>query len=129
VSLNPTSLTFSTQTVGTTSSAQAVTLSNTGNAALSITGIAASGDFGESNNCGSSVAAGANCTINVTFTPTQSGSRSGTLSVTDNAAASPQSVLLSGTGQSPTPAGNYPIGITGTSGTLVQSSTATLVVQ
>jgi len=128
-SLSVSSLSFSTQTVGATSASQAVTLSNTGNAALTITGIAASGDFAESNNCGASVAAAANCTINVTFTPTQGGSRSGTLSISDNAGTSPQSVGLTGTGQEPTPAGNYSIGITGTSGTLAQSSTATLVVQ
>ncbi|MGO9269953.1 MAG: choice-of-anchor D domain-containing protein [Terriglobia bacterium] len=129
VSLSPSSLSFSTQIVGTTSAAQGVTLSNTGNAALSISGIAASGDFAQSDTCGSSVGAAASCTINVTFTPTQGGSRNGTLSVTDNAGGSPQSVGLSGPGQVPTPAGNYAIGITGTSGTLVQSSTATLVVQ
>jgi Abnormal spindle-like microcephaly-assoc'd, ASPM-SPD-2-Hydin len=129
VSLTPTSLSFSTQTVGTTSSAQGVTLSNTGNAALSIISITASGDFSESNNCGTSVAAGANCVINVTFAPTQSGSRSGTLTISDNAGGNPQSVGLSGTAQERTPAGNYKIGVTGTSVTLVQSTTATLLVE
>jgi len=129
VGLSPGSLSFSTQTVATTSPAQAVTLSNTGNATLSISGVATTGDFAETNNCGSSVSAAASCTIKVTFTPTQGGSRSGTLNITDNASGSPQSVGLSGTGQLLTPPGNYSVGITGTSGTLVQSSTATLVVQ
>ena len=129
VSLSVSSLSFNTQTVKTTSASQPVILSNTGNATLSISGITASGDFAESNNCGASVLAAASCTINITFTPTQGGSRSGTLSISDNAGTSPQSVSLNGTGQEPTPAGNYSIGITGTSGTLVQSSTATLVVR
>src|SRR5260370_1104072 len=97
-SVSPTSLTFASQTVGTTSAAQSVTLSNTGNASLNLTGVSASGDFAQTNTCGSSVAAGANCTISVTFTPTASGSRTGTLSITDNASGSPQSVSLTGTG-------------------------------
>src|SRR5260370_16006660 len=97
-SVSPTSLTFASQTTGTTSAAQTVTLSNTGNAALTITSsIAASGDFAEANTCGSSVAAGANCTIGVTFTPTASGTRTGTLSITDNASGSPQTVIRTGT--------------------------------
>jgi centrosomal CEP192-like protein len=103
VTLSPSSLTFGSQTVETTSPAQTVTLSNTGTATLSISRIAItgtnSGDFGESNNCGTSVAAGAQCTINVTFTPTAAGTRTATLSVSDNASASPQTVSLTGTGQ------------------------------
>ena len=103
-SLSPTSLTFASQTVGTTSAAQAVTLSNSGSAALSITGIALtgtnSGDFGQTNNCGSSLAAGSSCAINVTFTPTATGTRSATLAVTDNASNSPQTASLTGAGVS-----------------------------
>src|SRR5207253_3020646 len=57
-----------------------------------------SGDFAQTNNCGTTVAAGANCTINVTFTPTATGTRSGALTVTDNATNSPQTASLSGTG-------------------------------
>src|SRR5437773_2685919 len=57
-SLSPTSLTFGNQNVGTTSAARAVTLSNSGSAALSVTSIAVTGtnagDFAQSNNCGSS---------------------------------------------------------------------------
>jgi hypothetical protein len=102
-SLSSTSLTFASQTVGATSSAQAVTLSNTGNAALSITGISITGanpsDFKETNGCGSSIAAGASCTITVTFTPVASGSLSATLTVTANAVGDP-SVGLTGTGTS-----------------------------
>jgi Cep192 domain 4/Abnormal spindle-like microcephaly-assoc'd, ASPM-SPD-2-Hydin/HYDIN/CFA65/VesB-like, Ig-like domain len=100
VSFSPTSLSFPGQTVGTSSAAKTVTLSNTGNAALTLSSIALTGtnaaDFAQSNNCGSSVAAGASCTLSVTFTPSASGTRSATLSVTDNASGSPQSVSLSG---------------------------------
>src|SRR2546422_251431 len=93
---------FGNQNVSTTSAAQAVTLSNPTGTALSITSItftgANPGDFGQTNTCVSSVAAGGNCTINVTFTPTATGSRSATLTVTDNASNSPQTSGVSGTG-------------------------------
>jgi phosphatidylethanolamine-binding protein (PEBP) family uncharacterized protein len=103
-SVSPSSLAFGNQAVGVTSSAQSVTLTNSGNAVLNVSRIAVSGtnasDFAQTNNCGTSVAAGANCTISVTFKPSAGGSRSAALAVTDNAAGSPQSVSLSGTGVS-----------------------------
>jgi hypothetical protein len=95
---SPASLTFATQLVGTSGSAQPVTLTNYGKMALSIASIAASGDFSQTNTCGSSLAADASCTISVTFQPTQRGTRTGTLSITDNAPGSPQTVSLTGTG-------------------------------
>jgi hypothetical protein len=98
--LAPASLTFSGQAVGSTSAAQMVTLTNGGQAALAIASIAASGDFAQTNTCGTSLAAAANCNIAVTFTPTDSGVRSGSITVTDNAAGSPHTVALSGTGSS-----------------------------
>jgi hypothetical protein len=101
VSLSSTALTFPAQGVGTTSSAQKVTLSNTGSATLSITSITASGDFAQTNNCGSSVTQSANCSISVTFAPTAAGLRSGTLTITDSAFNSPQTVSLTGTGTAP----------------------------
>jgi hypothetical protein len=97
----PPNLTFSSQDVGTTSGAQQVTLSNTGATTLAITSIVASTNFGEADNCGGSVAAGAFCTINVTFSPTTSGPLAGTLTLTDNSngvAGSTQTVNLNGTG-------------------------------
>ena len=94
----PSRLTFSGQYIGSTSDAQAVTLKNTGAAALSVAGIAAGGDFAQTNNCGSSLAVNATCTINVTFTPMAEGSRTGAITLTDNSADSPQSVALTGTG-------------------------------
>jgi len=101
ISLSTTSLSFASQTVGTTSGPQSVTLSNTSNFNLAITSIIASQQFTESDNCGSSLAGGASCTINVSFAPTAGGAVSGTLTLTNNAANSPQSVALSGTGVTP----------------------------
>lgn len=103
-SLSPTSLTFGSQTVGTTSSAQNVTLTNSGTASLSITSITTSGDFSQTNTCGASLAASSSCTISVKFTPTAAGTRSGSLSVTDNAPGSPQTASLTGTGVASGPA-------------------------
>ncbi len=105
VSLNPTSVSFANQNVGTSSPAQAVTLTNSGTMSLSISSIALTGtnatDFAQTNTCPSgsnTLAAGSSCTISVTFTPGASGARSASLTFTDNAADSPQSVALNGTG-------------------------------
>jgi YD repeat-containing protein len=96
--LTPTSLSFANQIVNTTSASQAVTLKNNQTTSLTISSIAASGDYAQTNNCGTSLAAGASCTINVTFKPTATGTRTGTLTVTDNGNDSPQTASLSGTG-------------------------------
>jgi Domain of unknown function (DUF1929)/Glyoxal oxidase N-terminus/PKD domain/Abnormal spindle-like microcephaly-assoc'd, ASPM-SPD-2-Hydin len=98
---SPTSVSFGNQVVGSASPAHQVQLSNNGTATMNISGITASGDFGETNTCGTTLAAGANCTVSVTFTPTQSGARTGTLSVADDATGSPQTVGLTGTGIAP----------------------------
>jgi hypothetical protein len=104
VTLNPTSLPFSDTIVGQNSSAMAVTMTNTGHATLTISRISISGDFSETNNCGSSLSAGQNCSISVIFTPTALGARSGAVTIADNASNSPQMVPLSGTGVSALPA-------------------------
>jgi hypothetical protein len=96
--LSTANLTFSLQLVGTTSSLQEVTLTNTGSIALNISSIAPSGDFIQTNNCGSSLPAGESCTIRVAFSPTDKGVRSGAVTVTDDAANSPQTIALTGTG-------------------------------
>jgi hypothetical protein len=98
---SPNSLSFGDQGVGTTSVAQTVTLTNAGDAALSIIGIQAKGDFGQTNTCGSSLAVGASCSINVSFSPSATGVRTGSLSVSDNAANSPRSITLTGNGVVP----------------------------
>jgi hypothetical protein len=96
--LSPTSLTFGDQADSTTSSPQSLTLSNYGETTLSITGITASPNFGQTNSCNSTLASGDSCTVEVTFTPGSTGSLDGTLSCADNAADSPQTAALSGTG-------------------------------
>lgn len=65
---------------------------------LDITSIGASGNFSQTDNCGRTLAPKASCSIQVTFTPTTIGSLSGTLSITDNAPLSPQTISLAGTG-------------------------------
>jgi uncharacterized repeat protein (TIGR03803 family) len=97
--LSPLSLTFPPQLVGTTSPPQTVTLTNTGNFPLGITGISMSGNFSETSNCGSSLAAQASCTINVSFAPTSGVSGlMGLLSLNDNSGGGGASgVVLSGT--------------------------------
>ena len=104
VSLSTTSLSFGSQAVAITSAAETVTLTNTGSAALSITNLAVVGaDLGDfieiANTCGGSVAAGGVCTIGVTFTPSASGERTATLSITDNAPGSPQTCEPFGRGK------------------------------
>jgi hypothetical protein len=107
VTYSPTSLTFASQAVATASASMGVTLTNTSGVSLSITSIAITGtnlgDFGETNTCSATVAGGANCTISVTFSPTAIGSRSAAITVTDNAADSPETVALSGTATQGTP--------------------------
>ena len=93
------SLAFGNQPVETSSSPQAVTVSNTGGAAESI-GVSGANpaDFTENNACGSSVAAGGSCTVTVSFTPSAIGSRGASLILTDNSGNISQSIALSGTG-------------------------------
>ena len=135
--LSPPSMTFASQALGSTSSAQAATLTNSGGTTLNITSIALTGanasDFAQTNTCGGSVAGGANCTISVTFTPAASGSRTASVSITDNASGSPQTVSLSGTGTgtaalvslSPTSLafGNQPIDVSSTTQSVILSNT------
>jgi len=102
ISLSPSALTFGNQNVGGTSAAQTITLINEKNATpLNITGISTSGDFAETDTCGTSLAAGLQCTLSVTFVPTVPGSRSGSITLTDDASSTPQVVALSGTGIGP----------------------------
>jgi hypothetical protein len=102
-SFSPSSLTFTTRLMGTTSAAQPVTLTNTGTAPLLIAQISASGDYAQSNNCGTSVAAGAFCTINVTFTPFYNATRPGWINVNFTDPAGIQTVALTGAGANPAP--------------------------
>lgn len=95
VSFSPASLDFGTITGG--SKTLATTLKNTGTTVLSISHLATSGSgFSQTNNCGSSLGAGASCTITVTFKPPGFGRWNGAIQVYDNGGGSPQSVPLSG---------------------------------
>jgi len=98
ITVTPSSLTFAVQLLKTTSHAQKVTVTNGGPGTVNISSIAAAGDFSQVNTCGSTLAAGATCTIAVSFKPQAINLRTGTITITDNAANSPQTVALTGTG-------------------------------
>jgi hypothetical protein len=103
VSLSTSSLVFAARNQGSISIPQAMTLTNLGDASLTLTSVSLAGanpgDFSiQSNTCGTALAAGANCSIGVSFSPTASGSRSASLQIVSNAVSSPDTVQLSGTG-------------------------------
>jgi hypothetical protein len=110
--VSPTSLSFGTIPAGTSSSAQTVTLSNPTGAATLTVSVAISSSYSQTNNCGSSLAGGASCTISVTFSPATGGTISGAVSITNSETNSPITVALSGTGTS---APTVPIGLAATS--------------
>jgi hypothetical protein len=118
VTFSSTSLTFPTQLVYTQSAPRVVTLTNSGTSTLTITSFSVTGNFTQTNTCGSSLDPRANCSISVTFKPSFKGTLTGTVSVTDNAPGSPQTVSLTGTGTfvelSPTSLnfGSQPVGST-----------------
>ncbi|MGD0731335.1 MAG: choice-of-anchor D domain-containing protein [Terracidiphilus sp.] len=103
VSLSATNISFGNQKVGTESASQSVTLTNTGGSALTITSVAVKGadasSFVFGSTCGASVVAGGSCSIHGHFAPTVTGPLSASVTITDNASGSPQSISLSGTGQ------------------------------
>jgi hypothetical protein len=102
VTLMPASLSFGHQKVGTSSAPQIVTLANGTSGSVTITGIRItgvnSGDYSQTNNCGTSLGAGKSCTISMTFTPTAAGTRTATLQVTDSGPSSIQTSSLTGIG-------------------------------
>jgi hypothetical protein len=107
IAFGPGALTFGDQGVGLTSAAQSVILTAAGSQPLNVSSIMPSGDFAlatTATSCpysGGTVSSGSNCTLDVTFTPTAYGTRTGSLSVQDNASGSPQTVALSGQGLAP----------------------------
>jgi hypothetical protein len=97
----PVSLTFASQTLGTASTAQTITLTNSGGIALAVTSISASTNFSETDNClNVPVNAGASCAIQVTFTPGKVGSIAGQITINANVSGGQLSIPLSGTGLS-----------------------------
>ena len=137
VTVAPGSLTFASQSYDSTSAAQTVTVTNTGTVALTISSLAASGDFNESDTCQNlPIAAGGSCTVQVTFTPTQAGTRTGQLTIEANIQDGQVLVPLSGIGQNPTGVsmspstlgfGSVALGTTTTLQVTVENATASAV--
>ncbi len=99
IAFAPTKVTFASQTVGTTSSAQTVTVTNPSKTAALVMGpISTTGNFSSTNTCSATLAPGSRCTISVVFTPTATGTRTGVISVTSSDFNSPETVSLTGTG-------------------------------
>lgn len=98
VAFSAAGLTFNARLAHTTSSPQAVTVTNSGNLMLNVKGISITGDFSQTNTCGAPIALGATCSISVAFVPTAIGQRTGELSISDNAGGTPQIIPLSGSG-------------------------------
>jgi hypothetical protein len=124
--LSANTLTFAATVSGISSASQMVTVTNNGGTALAITSIAVGGtnpgDFIETTTCGSSLAASANCTITVTFKPTAGGARVAAVMLTDNAADSPQSIALNGTGE------DFTLSVTTPTQTISRGGTANIQV-
>ena len=133
VTLSGASISFGNQLVGSSSAVQTVSVSNSGTAPLTISSIALtgvnSGDFSETNTCPASpatLAVSANCSVSLNFRPTATGARTASVSITDNAAGSPQSVSLTGTGTTPAVMLS-PMGLTFSAQLVTTSSTAQTV--
>jgi len=131
VSMSPDSLQFTAQNLGATSQLQTILLRNMGSSSLSISSITSNGDFAETNDCATGVAAAGSCMLSVTFTPTAAGTRTGSILIQDSAAGSPHVINLSGTGSGPvvslTPASltfaSQPLGTSGTARTVTLANT------
>jgi hypothetical protein len=125
ISLSPTTLTYATQAVATASAAQTITVTNTGNASLTVNRVATTGDFDETDTCTSAaIAVNSTCTIQVRFLPTATGSRSGVLTVYGNVAGGQTTATLSGTGSAAAAIVLNPITLTFPSTTINATSPA-----
>lgn len=100
VLLSTVSINYGSQQVDVRSNPVVVTVTNNQSSALNVSGISAGGDFSQTNTCQQPLSQNQSCTISVYFTPSTTGNRSGTLTITDSAANSPQYVALAGTGAS-----------------------------
>ena len=98
LTVTPTTLVFGPQVTGTTSAQQTINVTNTGNFPVTFTNVTITTNYALSNSCTGQLAPNTSCSIGVTFTPTGAGAKAGTVTITDNATASPQKVTLSGTG-------------------------------
>jgi phospholipase C len=97
VTINPPNLSFSQQMMNTSSAPQTVTVTNNGTGSLTFSAVQIAGDYSETNDCVSApIPDKGSCTINVTYTPTHSGTRYGALNLSFDDPASPYDVVLSG---------------------------------
>jgi hypothetical protein len=123
VTLQPGRLSFGSVTLGTTAHAQTLTLSDTAGGPLHIGSIgitgAAAADFSETSNCPATLGVGTSCTLDVTFAPAAEGTRTASLTVSDDGAGGGQAVSLAGAGVAP---GTY-LGDDFESGSLAQWDT------
>jgi len=122
--LSATALAFPNTASGQLSTAQTVTLTNTGSVPLTSIAVSVSGEFQQTNACTASLAANSSCTISVEFAPTTTGLQNGTLSISDITRSQPQTVALSGTGIAPAVLGVNPASLTFTGQTDGQPSSA-----
>jgi N-acetylneuraminic acid mutarotase len=100
LSISPLNMTFGLEQIGLTTATQKATVTNVSHSAVPFAGIAASGDFVQKNTCPPSLAAGASCSISVSFKPTAAGARSGGVTLNDSSVGSPsQTIALTGTGE------------------------------
>jgi hypothetical protein len=98
LTLSKTVATFAKQTVGTASVPKPIKLTNTGNQAVAISSITTTGDFSQTNNCPASLDVFKGCLIDISFNPTATGLRTGTVTITDAAHNSPQMISVNGVG-------------------------------
>lgn len=102
LSLSPAYLEFASQLVGA-SATQTVTLRNIGTSSVTVSAVTATGDFTQANTCSSAIEAGASCTVTITFTPTTSGTRTGLVTISDDAPGGPHAFPVSGVGSADAP--------------------------
>lgn len=101
LTVSPETLNFGQVTIGTSSNAQAITITNTWTNPISFAGVRLVGDYSEADSCSATLAPGAQCTASIVFTPTIQGEDDGSLSINSNDPASPYQVSLTGAGSRP----------------------------
>lgn len=101
LTIAPNHLDFATQRIGTSSGPQSVTLANGGLAPLHLTSVQTQGDYTTTSACGLLLNTNQTCSLQVVFQPTVRGARPGSIMLTDDAAGSPQTIALTGTGTAP----------------------------
>ena len=101
LTLNPLSITFPAQLVGSTSSALSSMITNNGTTAVTVCSVTGTGDFAQTNTCAASILAKASCSVSITFTPTAHGQRTGFVQIITSDGGSPQTISLFGTAVAP----------------------------